>query len=349
MESNNKVYIEADLVIHEETATLREQASKAIKLPDKDDKQPDLMYFSAIFVSSGENLNHAYFMGSELLSAEGTIVNKALDLEHVESEIIGHLYDRAYITKDGEPIDIEEASNQEKANIDATDMHIAVAGIIYKNRFPEIAMAVASNKYKVSMECYYQNYDVKIGDVIMSRVEAESLGMASVNDCIGKSAKVIKDGKEIASGNVARVLRNICFSGCGIVKNPANPPSVILEVASTEDQIVINLDNKVTHDNLDSNKETATDGNMDDTVGICVYFKKFTQDQSKNNWCSCYDSECTSFSREATDTECMMNLVVMEKARRLFEIANKKMQKNDRRKKLLDKLSSVMKASKKLK
>jgi hypothetical protein len=45
-------------------------------------------------------------------------------------------------------------------------------------------------------------------------------------DIVGKAAKVLKKGKEIASGTIARVLRNICFSGCGIVKNPANPPSV---------------------------------------------------------------------------------------------------------------------------
>ena len=72
-----KIYLEADIELHKETAALRERASKIINLPDEKKKQPDLLYFSAIFVSSGENLNHAYFLPSELVAAEGTIINKA--------------------------------------------------------------------------------------------------------------------------------------------------------------------------------------------------------------------------------------------------------------------------------
>jgi hypothetical protein len=84
----NKFYLEADIKIEKETSILKEKASKVIDLPEGEDKQPDLQYFSAVFVSSGENLNHAYFMPSELVLAENTIVNKALDIEHQESQII---------------------------------------------------------------------------------------------------------------------------------------------------------------------------------------------------------------------------------------------------------------------
>ena len=51
------VLLEADIELLEETAARREKAGTVIDLPQGKDKQPDLLYFSAIFVSSGENLN----------------------------------------------------------------------------------------------------------------------------------------------------------------------------------------------------------------------------------------------------------------------------------------------------
>ena len=283
----HKLYLQAPILVHEETSALREKASKVIKLPEAEDKQPDLLYFSAIFVSSGENLNHAYFLGSELVAAESTIVNKALDIEHKEGDIIGHIYERAYMDKEGNPLDIKDLVTSEAASLDDQEMHIAIAGIIYKNRFPDVAKEVADNKFCVSMECYFQDYDVKIGNIIMDKKQAESLGMVSTSDMLGRVAKVIKDGKEIASGVVTRVLRNILFSGCGIVKQPANPPSVVLETANektykvdkSNDAVVIlnydslteDVDNKVTSEEV----ETARDGLLDDSLGICVNYKRY--------------------------------------------------------------------------
>jgi len=235
------LYLEANIEVHEETAARKEGAYKVIKLPEGDDKQPDLLYFSAIFVSSGKNLNHAYFLGSELVAAEGSIINKALDVEHDEDEIIGHIYERVFIDKEGKHLDAAELVSRETASLDEQDMHIAIAGIIYKNRFPNVASEVASDKFKVSMECYYQGYDIKVGDLILNVKDAEALGLAAQDDkLLGRLAKVLKNGKEIAEGNIARVLRGICFSGCGIVKNPANPSSVIMETAKEKE---VNIDN----------------------------------------------------------------------------------------------------------
>lgn len=316
----NKFYLTAPIEIQKETAELREKASKVIELPTEYEKQPDLLYFSAIFVSSGENLNHAYFLGSELVAARDTIVNKALDVEHSEDEIIGHLYQRAYIDKDGKPLDVKELASRETAGLDKQDMHIAIAGIIYKNRFPNLAEEVASGKWSaVSMECYYKDYDIKIGELVLERKEAEALGLASADSVIGKIAKIIKGGKEIAEGAVTRVLRGICFSGCGIVKNPANPPSVIMETANSKDKIksdeiiILNYDElEEESNNLTSNKVAeARDGNLDDSVGICVNFKRRVLDkdgsETASDWCSAYEAKCSSFSRDTTDPDCLRN------------------------------------------
>jgi hypothetical protein len=366
MTISNKIYLEAEIKLHEETAAMKEKASKVIELPKENERQPDLQYFSAIFVSSGENLNHAYFLGSELVAAEGTIVNKALDVEHSEEDIIGHIYERAYLDKDGKKLEMNELASRETASLDNQDMHIAISAILYKNRFPNIADEVASGKFKVSMECYYQSCDVKIGDLILDHKEAEALGLASAdNKILGRLAKVIKNGKEIAAGHIARVLRGVCFSGCGIVKNPANPPSIIMETAkekevkemATSDEVIIlnydkleeeEEDNNVTSNEVEAsvNKEKARDGAMDDTVGICVGYKRRLYDKAENvvanDWCSLYEKSCTSFSRDTTDPDCLRNQEVRRLATAVAKKLVEEFDAKDKRKELLDGLKAAL-------
>jgi hypothetical protein len=243
-------------------------------------------------------------------------------------------------------------------------MHVAIAGIIYKNRFPNIAQEVADNKWKVSMECYYQSFDVKVGDLVLARPEAEALGLAAQDDnVLGRMAKVLKNGKEIAEGTVARVLRGICFSGCGIVKNPANPPSVILEtakekekeIASDDDVIILDYDKlqKDERNNVTSNKvetfvkiEEARDGKLDDTTGICVNYKRRVHDKEGNevasDWCSAYDAACSSFSRDTTDPNCLRNQAIRRFARAFLEEKILHKEAHDRRKELLDGLKAAL-------
>lgn len=352
--NENKFYLTANIKFEKETALLKEKATQAIKLPSGAEKQPDLLYFSAIFVSSGENLNHAYFMGSELVAAEGTIINKALDVEHEESSIIGAIYDRAFLDNDGNKIEISELASHDTAGLDSKELHIAIAGVIYKNRFPNIAKEVAENKWCVSMECYFQDYDVKVGNVVMSRKEAEALGIASVESAIGKLAKVIKNGKEIAADVLTRVLRRICFSGCGIVKNPANPGSIILETAKAKDDVKtddiviildydkldVNKNNNVTSNTIEGIlKDQGRDGMFDDTVGICVSYKHNVLDKQgniiQNDWCARYDQSCTSFSRDTTDPDCLYIKDVQQVAEARVNVLLKEKAAKDKRVELL--------------
>jgi len=368
VKKNKPIYLKAEIKLHEETDLLREAAS-VIELPKEGEKQIDLQYFSAVFVSSGANLNHAYFLPSELVKAEGTIVNKAMDIEHNEDEIVGHIYNRVFTDKSGNKLDLEELASMETANLNEQEMHVVIAGILYKNRFPNLAKEVADGKWCVSMEAYFGNYDVKVGDIILSRPEAEALGLACDDSIFGRMAKVLKKGAEIASGEINRVLRNITFSGCGFVKRPANPPSVVLETASDkenknkdDDVIVIDYDklddpsneeanNNVTSNNIEevsSNEEAELQYN--DTVGICVSFKKEVYDNSfkdqsskliHTNWCTLYDKSCTSFSRDVTDPDCLRNQIRKTAASCVKEYIDRK-NKDDRRKELLQKLINLI-------
>lgn len=376
-----KLFLEASIELQEATTAAKKAVAAIIDLPAKHLKQPDLQYFTAVFVSAGTNLNGAHFLPSELVASEGTIVSKALDIEHKEEEIIGHIYDRAFMDDDGNRIEIDELANKEEAALDSDykNLHVVIAGVIYKNRFPNIANEVANGDWKVSMECYYSDYDVKIGDMTMTRREAEVMGLAHDDSLFGKMAKIIRKGKEIAKGKLERVLRGIVFSGCGIVKNPANPPSVILETASekgnknSDKEIILNYDmleskktrssnNNVTSIDIEGDNSVITDTNEEessmqynDTQGICVNYKRRVYagepagpdtDVVHEDWCTLYDQACTSFGRDTSDPECLRNQlgrVVRAYAKKLIE----KRKEGDRRLELTEKLEALLnKASK---
>lgn len=389
-----------DLEFHAETAELRAAASMVLKFPDESKKQPDLLYFSGIFVSTGSNLNGAHFLGSELVFSRDTIVNKAMDVEHEEDKIVGHIYAYAFTDKNGKSLDDKELASKEVASLDSQEMHVLIAGIVYKNRFPNFAREVAEKKWCLSMECYYQDFDVKIGDMLFTRPEATMLGLACNDErTVGQMAKVVKDGREIAKGKIARVLRGICFSGCGFVKNPANPPSVVIEVANNKlvervvttvlpmpkqpevsdtagDPSVLTLiyqekvphteaSNNVTSVNIDTPEkcvenntqnaggvDNARDGLLDDSVGICVNYRRRKLNKSNEvvaeNWCTAFEQSCTSFSRDTTDPECLIHVNVKEMAKERVEQLLGGKAKRDRLIKLLDDLNTALQCVEKI-
>lgn len=376
-----KFYLEADIKLETETEDLKKAVAAVIDLPNKEDKQPDLLYFSALFVSAGTNLNDAHFLPSELVKAKDTVVSKALDVEHKEEDIIGHIYDRVFIDDGGNTLDLKDLASKEDASLDRenADIHIVVAGVVYKNRFPDIAKEISDGDWRVSMECYFGSYDIKIGDTIMTRREAEVMGLAQ-DSFFGKMAKVLKNGKEIAEGKVARVLRGIVFSGCGVVKNPAELNAVVLETANEKlqdkldpkDVIVLNYDkleqaeanNNVTSDNIESDVSVITDSNneeaelvYDDTVGICVNYKRriFAGEPkgpdtkvTHEDWCMLYDKECASFSRDTTDPQCLRNQLkktVHTYAKKLIKIR----EESDKRDGLVKDLNRILKNAHELK
>lgn len=365
-----KFYIEADITLEEETEDLQKAVAAVIELPRNEDKQPDLQYFSAIFVSAGTNLNGAHFLPSELVKAEDTIVSKALDVEHKEEDIVGHIYDRAFINNDNEKLDLGELTDKEDASLDSenNDMHVVIAGVIYKNRFPSLAKEVHDGKWKVSMECYFSTYDVKIGNMILTQREAESMGLAYDDKLFGKLARIVKKGKEIAKGKLERVLRGIVFSGCGVVKNPANPPSVILETASEKNSnsdlkevIVLDYDlleenNKLTSNKVEDDNSVITgpseeaDLQYSDTVGICVNYKRNVYaeepkgpdtDVVNTDWCTLYDRGCTSFSRDTTDPDCLRNQLARSTKAYAKKLITKR-KESDRRAKLTERLNETL-------
>ncbi len=278
MSDQNKVTVYAPITVDERVA--KEAQEKASVLAFPDEKQGDLQYIKSVLVSAGTNKNGAHFLPSEMMKAHQTIVNKAIDVEHNEEQVIGHIYDCAFLFKDGEQFDPKEIlaeHEQARQDPDLLDIDIVVAGVIHKMRFPELADEVLEGNWKVSMECFFKDFDIKIGEQIITRNEAETLGY-NPQDLIGGFVKVMVGTKALGKHLVSRVLRDITFSGMGIVKNPANPHSIILETADHKERMetgnfVIDLeqiDNLRGHKVEVSSKEKVTEEATETTVPIKV-------------------------------------------------------------------------------
>lgn len=235
------------------TDGVKKEVASTINLPAIGDRQPDLSYFSAEFVSSGTNLNMSHFLPSELVAAIDSVPSKALDIEHEESEIIGHIYSGVLVNEKRDVLDKAALASLNNSTIDANKFTIDIGAVVYNTRFPELAAEIVNGDWCVSMECYYQDFDLLVGNVIIPKTYAELIGYDLTKaNIFGKNATIVKDGKEIASGKVAKVLRNILFSGCGITKKPANPTSVVFEAASVDEPELIFDINSL------SSKEIAT-------------------------------------------------------------------------------------------
>ncbi len=237
MVEENKIRVYAPIEVEEHVEKAAMEKAAVLAFPDE--KQSDLQYMRSCLVSAGTNKNGAHFLPSEMMKAHNTVVHKAIDIEHDEEKVIGHIYECAYMYKDGTQFDplVVMADYEEVArDLDEVDMDIAVAGVIHKMRFPEYAEEISAGEWKVSMECFFKDFDIKIGDIIITRDEAKALGY-DPNELIGGFVKVMAGHKEMGVRQVSRVLRHITFSGMGIVKNPANPHSIIMETAARKEML----------------------------------------------------------------------------------------------------------------
>ena len=237
MVEENKVRVYAPIDVQEEVETAAWEKAAVLAFPEE--KQGDLQYIRSLLVSAGTNKNGAHFLPSEMMLAHNTIVHKAIDIEHEEDKIIGHMYEAAFMFKDGtqfDPTKLMAEYTEASQDLDALDIDIGVAGVIHKMRFPELADEIFAGEWKVSMECYFKDFDIKVGEQIITRDEAMSLGY-NPDDLIGGFVKVMAGQKALGKHFVSRVLRNLTFSGMGIVKNPANPHSIIMETAAHREQM----------------------------------------------------------------------------------------------------------------
>jgi len=194
--------------------------------------QQDLFYLRTILVSTGCNLNDDIFLPDETWEARNTAEDKPFNLSHDPNKIIGHITGNWAVTSDYTILEEEE---------EIPDFfHLLTSAVIYKHvqsRDPDLTESIAeilegikNNEWFVSMECLFTNFDYGFmgSDGSIQEVVSRNKNTAYHT----KHLKIYGGTGEYNGRRMGRVLRNITFSGKGLVKKPANPQSIIFNSSS---------------------------------------------------------------------------------------------------------------------
>jgi hypothetical protein len=188
--------------------------------------QVDLYYLNSVLVSTGWNKNDDVFDISETWAARNTPEDKQFNFMHDESDIIGHITANVVTDFEGNIIGDDQDKIPEAFNI-------VTSAVLYnswsdpelKERMERLIAEIEDGKWFVSMECLFNNFDYAVvspegNNQIVQRDEASAF--------LTKHLRAYGGNGEYEGYKVGRMLRNISFSGKGLVNNPANPRSVIL-------------------------------------------------------------------------------------------------------------------------
>ena len=194
------------------------------KATSENKEQFDLYYLSSILVSTGWNKNDDVFDLQEAWRAKDTPVDKQFNFMHNEADIIGHITGSVVLDQEGN--EIEDIINAEKFDI-------ATSAVLYnswttpelKERMSKLIAEIEEGKWFVSMECLFNEFDYA---VVTPEGENKVVARDEASAFLTKHLRAYGGDGQYEGYKIGRLLRNIAFSGKGLVSNPANPRSVIL-------------------------------------------------------------------------------------------------------------------------
>lgn len=190
----------------------------------------DIHFLNTILVTTGWNNNDDVFDPMETWLAKASPVYKPFNFEHVGTDIIG-------TTISCTPIDVDGKSIADDILADAlpNKFHLLNGDVIWKywenqekqERMDKTIAEIAKGEWFVSMECLFRGFDYALkGPNGTCRVLARTDKTAFLS----KHLRVYGGAGTYNEYKVGRLLRNILFSGKGLVRNPANPESTILNL-----------------------------------------------------------------------------------------------------------------------
>lgn len=216
--------------------------------------QIDLYYITSVLVSTGWNKNDDVFDYKQTWAARSTPEDKQFNFMHNENDIIGHITGSYVVDRNGNKITAE--NDQEVP----TEFDIITEAVLYnswanpenRERMKRLIAEIQEGKWFVSMECLFAGFDYSVIDK-----EGVTKTVARNEDSafLTKHLRAYGGTGEYEGYRIGRSLRDISFSGKGLVSKPANPRSVILNSSKAF---------SVTFDSSNSNVSKG-ENNMSDT------------------------------------------------------------------------------------
>ena len=209
------------------SAVLAAKASKLDSSFATNEGQFDLHYVNTILVTTGWNKNDDVFGRQQTWTARNTPEDKPFNFEHNPADVIGHITGNAIIDDSGNIVS-SEGELPEK-------FHILTSGVLYKhlnsrdpeveNRMAEIIEGVSRGEWFVSMEALFTDFDYA---VVTPDGNQKTVARGEDSSFLTKHLKAYGGTGQYEQYRVGRLLKNITFSGKGLVRRPANPESVFV-------------------------------------------------------------------------------------------------------------------------
>tara|TARA_Y100000004_G_scaffold19323_1_gene19881 strand:- start:895 stop:2385 length:1491 start_codon:yes stop_codon:yes gene_type:complete len=201
--------------------------AQKIKADSGNPKQIDLYYLKSVLVSTGWNKNDDVFPAQATWDARNTPEDKQFNFMHNENDIIGHITGSYVINRDGSPVEDDTQPD---------DFDIITEAVLYnswtdpenRQRMNQIIAEIEEGKWYVSMECLFAGFDYALLD---EQGNAKLLERNEGSAFLTKHLRAYGGNGEYEGYKVGRSLRDISFSGKGLVSKPANPRSIILDAS----------------------------------------------------------------------------------------------------------------------
>ncbi len=193
----------------------------------------DLHYLKTLLVSTGQNKNDDVFDIVETWKARCTPEDKPFNYEHDCAQIIGHITGNYVVNEDGKVI-----ADNTTADALPAKFHIIANAVIYKHwpkadlqeKIDKVLAEITKGEWYVSMECLFAGFDYAVKD---KESKASIVARNEKTAFLTKHLRAYGGTGKYNDLTVARVLKNIVFSGKGLVKKPANPESIIFGETET--------------------------------------------------------------------------------------------------------------------
>ena len=272
---------------------------KASSNPD----QLDLYYLKSILVSTGWNKNDDVFDPMQTWSAKNTPEDKQFNFMHNENDIIGHITGSYVVDRNGSKIISQDIDNPPE------DFDIVTEAVLYnswtdpdnRERMRKIIAEIEEGKWFVSMECLFAGFDYAVID---KEGKAKTVARSEESAFLTKHLKAYGGTGEYEGYRIGRSLRDISFSGKGLVSKPANPRSVILD--SSKAFSVQELDNN--DSNVSKGDINMSDINLEKQLADLQNELASSQEETKNA-----KAEIETVSTEFTEKVSVLENTIAEK------------------------------------
>ena len=196
------------------------------KIVAQNKDQMDLYYLESVLVSTGWNKNDDVFSAQETWAARNTPEDKQFNFMHNEDDIIGHITGSYVVDRDGGRLGPDSIAPDQFDIVTQAVLYTSWSGEEKRERMKKIIAEIEEGQWFVSMECLFPAFDYALQTTegqtkIIERNEASAF--------LTKHLRAYGGEGVYENYRIGRLLRNLAFSGKGLVSKPANPRSIILD------------------------------------------------------------------------------------------------------------------------